>query len=409
MRTETPWATMWCDHMCKVHEKKTRVRCICLQALRHQIQVMDEDIVPTRVLPRGTLWQWLTNAKPRRPNTPATAQAARWWPRTSRRRHTWPVARRWKNRKPETTEEQDPELCWVEPCRSVQSSSRVKTVIDFRLFSTVTKAVDLQNSETAKHSWGLWSSKPCHLTAAALMEVLFHRCPAEYFDRFGIRQHHACCKLEWPLWPVCKLASECWCFAIVRVSTSCAFVQLRSEVSHLTKLVLSVSGLPSVPPRLRASELLPWLMSLGYCFVTGTVSRCGFVTSGFATTLEDVPLVYLLTTVPNSSSHSPCTRRNQQCIANDVFSTQQVTNRDREKSLAATHAQKEKALLPARALHTTFSTSPISRDWHDASCCWVSAEVLTVTIMSVQLWINVQLHYNLLETLRSSKTSSFKN
>ena len=88
------------------------------------------------------------------------------------------------------------------------------------------------------------------------------------------------------------LTSECWLFAIVYPPVVVLLAQLRSEVLHLAKLVLSVSGLPSVPPRLLASELLQWLMSLGFCFVTGSVSRCGFVTSGFATTLEDVPLVH---------------------------------------------------------------------------------------------------------------------
>ena len=123
------------------------------------------------------------------------------------------------------------------------------------------------------------------------------------------------------------LTSECWRFAIVYPPVVVLLAQLRSEVLHLAKLVLSVSGLPSVPPRLLASELLQRLMSLGFCFVAGSVSRCGFVNSGFATTLEDVPLVHFSQLYTNSSSHSPRVpppeakshERSQQCIANYVF------------------------------------------------------------------------------------------
>ena len=125
------------------------------------------------------------------------------------------------------------------------------------------------------------------------MEALFNRCPAGCSDRFGIRQYHAYCNLN-------DHTGQSFCSPVnVGTLPSCEYppvvlllAQLRSEVSYLAKLVQSVSGLPSVPLRLLASELLQWLMSLGFCFVTGSVSRCGFVTSGFATTLEDVPLVH---------------------------------------------------------------------------------------------------------------------
>ena len=143
--------------------------------------------------------------------------------------------------------------------------------------------------------------------------------------------------------------------------------QPRSEVSHLAKLVLSVSGLPSVPPRLLASELLQWLMSLGFCFVTGSISRCGFVTSGFATTLEDVPLVHFSQLFQRARPTIHVYHHRKQSHTGEsssalqwCVSTQQVKNRYGERRLATTLAQTEEALLPARALHTTLSTSLMS-------------------------------------------------
>ena len=114
--------------------------------------------------------------------------------------------------------------------------------------------------------------------------VLFHRCPAQCFDRFEICQSNVCRKLERPLQSLCSPVNV-GTLQIVRVATS-GVTFGAAEVSYLTALVLSVSSVPSVPPRLLASEFLPWLMSQEYCSSIGFVSRCGFVTRGSATTCE---------------------------------------------------------------------------------------------------------------------------
>ena len=65
--------------------------------------------------------------------------------------------------------------------------------------------------------------------------------------------------------------------------------QPRSAFLYPSKHLLFVSVVPSVAPCLHTSELTPWLMSQGYCFVIGSLSRCGFATRSCATTFEDVP------------------------------------------------------------------------------------------------------------------------
>ena len=146
------------------------------------------------------------------------------------------------------------------------------------VFFTVTKALPSHNSDRAKHSLldGVSSiaaqrGAPIDLGFASITHTvnLNDHSGQSFCSPVNVRTLPSCIHLLW-----------------------CFLAQLRSEVSYLAKLVQSVSGLPSVPLRLLASELLQWLMSLGFCFVTGSVSRCGFVTSGFATTLEDVPLVH---------------------------------------------------------------------------------------------------------------------
>ena len=147
------------------------------------------------------------------------------------------------------------------------------------VFFTVTMALPSHNSDRAKHSLldgGSLQSLPSGVLRSIWDSPVF-------LHTVNLNDHSGqsfCSPVNVGAVPSC-------------IHLLCCFLaQLRSEVSYLAKVVLSVSGLPSVPLRLLASELLQWLMSLGFCFVTGSVSRCGFVTSGCATTLEDVPLVH---------------------------------------------------------------------------------------------------------------------
>ena len=106
--------------------------------------------------------------------------------------------------------------------------------------------------------------------------VLFHRWPAWCFGRHRIR---SMCAVSWNdrCGQSLCLSVNADALTIVRVLV---LAQPRFAISHPAKRVLIVSGVLSVPQ---------WLMSQGYCFVIGSVSRCGFVTRCSAsTTFEDV-------------------------------------------------------------------------------------------------------------------------
>ena len=94
--------------------------------------------------------------------------------------------------------------------------------------------------------------------------------------------------------------------------------QLISDVSYPLGLVLLVSSVPSVPPCLLTSELLPWLMFQECCFVIGSVSYRGFVYRGTATTLS-CHVSQLHQAVPTAlhvhHHQMPSNKRSQQCTA----------------------------------------------------------------------------------------------